>query len=705
MKILKSLKRKKMIRSIELNNFLSHSFTKLNFDSGVTIFIGHNGAGKSSIIDAITFVLFGKHMRNSNKSLIKRGTNMAYVKIIFTMNNRNYEAIRKIDTNGNLYAQLTEIRSKDSIILVSGERKQFGESMTKQIEGIIGIDFHKLKIASIVQQGELNSIIKSKPREFKEIINAIIGIDKLDTASELMKIIKKNFRELIQKRTGYDDTHINTLSKKIQIDKNEIKKSKPLKQSLILRKQTCKKEIDNLQKKIEDEIHKEIKTNEIENRKHELVDYVNTLATSINNNIIQSDYKIKICEECFEYMNSRNEIETNYQKINTVLEKTSQKIQYYNARENVLRDHMELAKRLKLKNNVCPVCNSKIEKLSPLFQEEYIRYEMHVLKNKIDGTEKEKEQYDKIKNKFETKLQKIVNSEITLSTYSIKDHDELNKIKHDNIIQKNNLEKISVAINSRSLVEIASIDLHAKNLYNKIVSLKKEVLYFDSAKFTALKLEVENKRKRLSSMDQELGAVTEKINIINNTICDMEHILHEVTLAKEYILLLNMIHDNIFNRDGPVATSLRSWALETISVKASEYLTLLNINVHRIVISEKIRGMSIVCYSKNTALEIDSLSGGEQVCVSIALRLGIMHMLGISNLKCIILDEPTINLDDERRKSLVNIFSQLSYIASNFRSLMQLIIITHDSEIFENSNVDRIYKFSSDFNNSKVASL
>ena len=37
----------------------------------------------------------------------------------------------------------------------------------------IGLDFEKLKIASIVQQGELNAIINAKPKEFKELLNAI----------------------------------------------------------------------------------------------------------------------------------------------------------------------------------------------------------------------------------------------------------------------------------------------------------------------------------------------------------------------------------------------------------------------------------------------------------------------------------------------------------------------------------------------------
>jgi len=75
-----------MITSIELGDFLSHEKTTIDLEDGVTIFVGKNGAGKSSIIDAITFSLFGKHTRKSNKGLIRRGNNQGSVKIKFSIN-------------------------------------------------------------------------------------------------------------------------------------------------------------------------------------------------------------------------------------------------------------------------------------------------------------------------------------------------------------------------------------------------------------------------------------------------------------------------------------------------------------------------------------------------------------------------------------------------------------------------------------------
>ena len=121
-------------------------------------------------------------------------------------------------------------------------------------------------------------------------------------------------------------------------------------------------------------------------------------------------------------------------------------------------------------------------------------------------------------------------------------------------------------------------------------------------------------------------------------------------------------------------------------------------------LSEKSRDISITCYSKNEMLDLESLSGGEQVSVALALRLGMASLLGASNLNLMILDEPTMHLDVERKKSLVEVLSQLSNIPESGNS-MQFIIITHDSEIFEDSNVERIFKFESTEKGSKVTAI
>ncbi len=82
------------------------------------------------------------------------------------------------------------------------------------------------------------------------------------------------------------------------------------------------------------------------------------------------------------------------------------------------------------------------------------------------------------------------------------------------------------------------------------------------------------------------------------------------------------------------------------------------------------------------------------------------HLMGASNLNFVILDEPTTHLDQERRRSLVNVFSQISNMTEMIsKSPLQFIIITHDAEIFENSKVDRIYRFSATSQGTQVVDI
>jgi len=693
-----------MINSIELGNFLSHSDTKLEFYDGVTVFVGNNGAGKSSIIDAITFALFGKHSRKTNKSLIKRGTTQGFAKINFTINGKELQAERKIDVKGGLAAQFSEKSNGEWLQIAAGERKQFGESMTHEVEKKIGLEFEKLKIASIVQQGELNSIIKAKPKEFKELLNAIIGIDKLDVASEAMKLVNKNFREKIRQDIGYDDTHIEILNLDLEKYHNELEKSKPLKGKLSSKREKSEKELLVLTENLERETPKLDKLKQLELRKKELREYAKEAILEIKNEIEEKERKILDCKGCFEYVGLAKDLQIKLEKEEFTIKDSLKRLQKLTNLKASLVEKQSLASKLKLKDNKCPVCDSKVSKLNPLFQKEHLKQELEKNEDVITTLQKDIKLFEKNRFEFSEKLQKAKESQATLRAHSIKDQADLKKIQKDIEDKKVNVKKVPLIISTGNLVEVAQLDSHSKMLFENISQLELETKGFAEVNFVNLKESISEKQDELSRIDQEIGAITEKISEAEQQIKFLKKAISEVKVVRDYVEELDTIQTNIFNRDGAVATSLRSWALNTISVKASEYLALLNTKIQRIFLSEKIRDVVITCYSRNEVLELESLSGGEQVSVALALRLGMANLLGASHLNLIILDEPTTHLDAERRKSLVAVLSQLSNI-TNVGAPMQFIIITHDSEIFEDSTVEHIYKFESTEQGSKVTAL
>lgn len=693
-----------MITAVELGNFLSHSDTTLEFDKGVTVFVGNNGAGKSSVIDGITFALFGQHTRKSNKGLIKRGTNQAYAKVTFDVNGKKYQAERKIDTKGGLAAKFSENVNGNWIQIAAGERKQFGESMTSEVEKKIGLDFEKLKIASIVQQGELNAIIKAKPKEFKELLNAIIGIDKLDVAAEAMKIIYKDFREKIKKDLGYDDTQIEILSKDLEKFHNELKELKPLRQEFLVKKDQYEKEIVELRTKFEIEAPKIDKINQLESLKNELSTYAKAAIKEIHHEINEKERKIRECEGCFEDVELKQKLETKQKNVEERIVDSQKEIKKLTNQKISLIEKQSLATQLQLKDNKCPVCDSIVDKLNPLFEERHLKEEIAKVEKTINALEKEVEIYNIERSEVSEKLQKIRESQAILRAHSIKDHEQLKAIQIEIELKKKNTQKIPLTITSGNLIEVAELDSHTKILFSSISKLEQETKGFDETVFKNLKNSMINKQTNLSEIDQKLGGVSENISKNECQIKIIENVIVELRVVRNYSDELNSIQTNVFNRDGPVATSLRSWALNTISIRASEYLILLNTKIQRILLKEKTRDVTITCFSRKEVLDLDSLSGGEQVSIALALRLGMASLLGASNLNLMILDEPTTHLDAQRRKALVEVLSQLSNL-TNAQNPMQFIIITHESEIFEDSNVEQIYKFEATELESKVTAI
>ena len=267
------------------------------------------------------------------------------------------------------------------------------------------------------------------------------------------------------------------------------------------------------------------------------------------------------------------------------------------------------------------------------------------------------------------------------------------------------IKDLPITINSGQLVQVASIDSLAKTMYGNILQFEKVTEGFNQEEFLIKKQNLVEKRGRLREIDQEYGAISNKIKSAEAYLEKNRITLLELNKVRDYVTDLENIQKNVFSIDGPVAKSLRSWALEIISEKASEYLEMLNTKIQRISLSQKTRDVNITCYSRSTVLELESLSGGEQVSIAISLRLGMAHLLGSSNLNFMILDEPTTHLDSERRKALVEVLSQLANIRGVGQSSMQFIIISHDAEIFEDSSVENIYKFESSVNGTIVNPL
>ena len=698
-----------MIKAIEMVNFISHNSTLLTFNRGITIFVGHNGSGKSSAIDAITFALFGQHTRKTNKNLVRRGTESSSLNVRFSVGSKEYNAHRHLGNNGqSLLAKFDQVSDSGNIVdrtVVSGERKQFGDSMSGEIAKTLGIDYKKLKVGAIVQQGELSSIIESQPKEFKELLNSLIGIDRLDFAYQTMYEVVDSFRERLRDTNGgFDDKQIVSIRLAIEQKRAELKDS----ESRLTRLEDHRDELNNLLRDTESEIERMepliLQGRELQATEDSLIRYLNGRRACIGQEIRRLEWLIKEAHESYQIISEKEEVIINLHMIMTEIEDLENVIVQDEGENGRLRGLLECAKRMEIKDGgKCPVCGSLVPiKINKLFDAVTIQLE---IKQKMINREKmfaEKVCLKREEKIMEGREKRIESAEGFLASNCINGHQDIINLESQFQCTKNDLVKIPETLTRINNPRELEIDSFSKSLIDKITVLRENIEGLKMQEYTDSKLRRTRFSNQLVDINTKIGGIQIVIEECKKTIKTSNKILLELESAVGLLDDVENIRQRVFSRDGPVALSLRSWALKVLSIKASEYLSMFSIGISRIDLAEKARDVQIVCYGTSGDIDMDSLSGGEKVAVALALRLAIAQMMSSNKLDFIILDEPTIHLDEERRKSLVRIISDS--FKEGLGPLSQIIIITHDAEIFEDSEVDRIYRFTMSANGSVVIS-
>jgi DNA repair exonuclease SbcCD ATPase subunit len=93
-----------LFRNLKWKNLLStgNYWTEINLSGNTnTLVVGENGSGKSTMLDALCFGLFGKPFRNINKPQLVNSINTkdCVVEVAFDTNNKNYRIVRGIKPN------------------------------------------------------------------------------------------------------------------------------------------------------------------------------------------------------------------------------------------------------------------------------------------------------------------------------------------------------------------------------------------------------------------------------------------------------------------------------------------------------------------------------------------------------------------------------------------------------------------------------
>ena len=295
-------------KKLRWKNFLStgNQFSEIDFQKSHTnLVIGTNGAGKSTMLDALTFVLFNKPFRKINKPQLLNTTNErdCVVEIEFSVNSREYLVRRgikpnifDIEVNGNPLHKEADDRANQKILE--------------------------------------ESILKVNYKSFTQIV--ILGSS---TFVPFMQLTTANRREVIE-----DLLDIRIFSAMNGLIKDKIRTQKDQIKSLELKKQTLK-EKEQMQKEFIEELENRGNANINTNKEK-----ITNLFKEVGIYMEENDKTNEQVEKLTEQQQGLTDAGKKLVKLNNLRGKISQKV------STITKEH-----KFFTENTVCPTCTQSIE--------------------------------------------------------------------------------------------------------------------------------------------------------------------------------------------------------------------------------------------------------------------------------------------------------------------------------------------------------
>ena len=369
-----------VFEKVRWKNFLStgNVFSEIDLQrSRTNLIVGHNGSGKSTILDALTFSLFGKPFRKISKSMLVNSVNEkdTMVEVEFSIGKNSYQVIRGIKPNKFMVYCNGQPWDEDAKAV--DQQKNLEQNVLK-------MNFKSFTQIVVLGSSTFVPFMRLPGQQRREIIEDILDIQVFSVMNSRLKDkIRENNEEIKDL-----DYQLHLLEEKIELQKQYM---------LELKKKTDA-EIDKKKEKIKE--YQQEEESSLENIR-DLTDQVTNLSTEME-----------------EYSKSSSKLK----KLNTFLIKLNQKLQTCKKEHKFFED-----------NHVCPTCTQdlsdefradKIEEGKTKLDEMNVGYEE--LQTAIKDEEERNEKFLELTQEVNTKNTTITN--INYQLMSIRSNiDEISK--------------------------------------------------------------------------------------------------------------------------------------------------------------------------------------------------------------------------------------------------------------------------------------
>jgi exonuclease SbcC len=675
------------IESIKLENIRSHVKTLIGFSDGFNCLVGGLGTGKSSILYAVDFALFGEPVGRSYDYLLREGADNGRIVLRFVKNGKEYTIQRGLK-------RLNERISQDmeQLKFLEGERliaEMKADAVTEQLSSVTGIDKELFREIIWVQQEHLKEVLNIAPSERQRRLDQLFGLSDYETSWTNLRPILRWYESessalerdpdivgIKELETKYNGAVKDLTTKESELEQAKTKLAEAEKR--LEESATHLKELENVRRKNEELRQEETQlqakimstedllarlTQEVGERRTRIEDLENRLG-SLRNQEDSDRAKLQGIGVPTDIV-----IEQLQEHAETLLEQISSN---RGGEENLRTEIKRSTQRVSNleEENVCPLC---LQVLGPDYKDKLmkrLRKETAEHKQKLKELEKNTEHLEGLRDNvnsiipnlqtLRTQTEEVIRQKEAEKSLLDAAQEQIGEKKKDKKVLGGQLAKLRSKIRKFDVTELEKAEKLRRDAFEQFSDLKHKAQSVESQKNEVLK-RLESLKERLD-IAQEKAARLERVKKIVELTQEVRQAYRSIQprLRGEFVTYLErvvqQVLDELAGAEGPA-----------ISVQIDDKYT------------------PVVEGEGGYERSISNLSGGERTLLAFAYRLGIGQLIMQwrigHGLRMLLLDEPTESLGREDGS-----IDRLAESLSRLKTVEQVIAVTHSEGFAEKAD-------------------
>ncbi len=352
-----------ILTRLHMENYKKYHDYSIEFTEGLMGIIGRNGAGKSTIFDAITFALYGDVRGEKETIRYSKATQKeaVCVTLLFEIEGKSYKVVREL--RGKSLTAKAHLYDGDDKLIAESAR-----GVTIEIIKLIGMNKDAFMHTVFASQKELTALSGLKSEDRKKIIRKLLGLEKID---KIEQEIKTKLTQLNRDIKSFSEILLADTEVKLLKDEEEVKTKevKNLKEEV----QKVQKEFDSKSQEV-DTLHKTLKTMQM--LKDEFVklgsdlDLLNKGLEDQKNNLTKGEEKFKTLQtKATQYENEKTLIKE-YKNLEVVINNLQKQKELILKKEGLEKEQSVLRTQYKQNEKEIEILKKRVENKPQLLKEQ-----------------------------------------------------------------------------------------------------------------------------------------------------------------------------------------------------------------------------------------------------------------------------------------------------------------------------------------------